>query len=732
MKKDGGKKRVKNKNIFSSKNLLIGFVAIVILLLLFNYTYTFSKRNLDIFRDSELGELYQSVGSGSNVYESCNENTFTMINAFEADSVEDFLEEALRTYKDENKPISDETSADMQDKNELEDFKDILNKILTDAGNGDRTILERDEMQKLLEAYSMYQPPEGEGDPVLDTQKPYVEAWYVEYDPEGSPTTVERIPLDEDAKFPFHTGVNQDIGVIIPTGGGMYSVYKLDWKSAFEPPFLGRTLTDYYPKWKLNGIYPGTFSKEQAVFNLEKPINAANAKVFQLQLMMYTLGWAAGGVAFGTVGAAFNTIPLVQGMENFQQGEYGWGTYNTANGLIALTPYKYAPTTVRLGNAVLSAVDEGIAAYGIYKDGKIDASDIAFAVTGAAGGFQVSAGKPSSKNTENLKCKSAKCGAAADVSDDVFDIAKKRERSFTEGFYEFTKADKDRYWPLIDELEDASRKLGTDHPEEAVQLFRNKRGITYELDENHRLVNAEITVTHNGEEVRFLKFISEDEVIYLYDPIIMTDDAVGGILTFNSQNPADYPLDYWVSRAMDGVYGNKFSQIAMPPTGKRSISLPADIIYIDIDGRPVSLTSGYYTNYLPGEVAVLRSLAKDYATRNVRLHIESLGNIQRSTSASNPYIFKNPTMIQDFKNYFGMKLMTPPEDSPLKKIDSMVFFVNNNPELVTRGYIQQLKSTSTEQEQYLIDTFLDGFYEEMRQGYCDPNIYPKIEDLPNW
>ena len=282
MKKDGGKKRVKNKNIFSSKNLLIGFVAIVILLLLFNYTYTFSKRNLDIFRDSELGELYQSVGSGSNVYESCNENTFTMINAFEADSVEDFLEEALRTYKDENKPISDETSADMQDKNELEDFKDILNKILTDAGNGDRTILERDEMQKLLEAYSMYQPPEGEGDPVLDTQKPYVEAWYVEYDPEGSPTTVERIPLDEDAKFPFHTSVNQDIGVIIPTGGGMYSVYKLDWKSAFEPPFLGRTLTDYYPKWKLNGIYPGTFSKEQAVFNLEKPINAANAKVFQL------------------------------------------------------------------------------------------------------------------------------------------------------------------------------------------------------------------------------------------------------------------------------------------------------------------------------------------------------------------------------------------------------------------------------------------------------------------
>src|SRR3989344_2288009 len=53
----------KNKNnIFSPRNLLIGFVAIIALLLIFNYTYTFSKRGLDKYKDYEFGELYQTIG----------------------------------------------------------------------------------------------------------------------------------------------------------------------------------------------------------------------------------------------------------------------------------------------------------------------------------------------------------------------------------------------------------------------------------------------------------------------------------------------------------------------------------------------------------------------------------------------------------------------------------------------------------------------------------------------
>ena len=52
----------KNKNnIFSPKNILIGFFVIIVLLLIFNYTYTFSKKDLDLSKD-ELGEFYQSRG----------------------------------------------------------------------------------------------------------------------------------------------------------------------------------------------------------------------------------------------------------------------------------------------------------------------------------------------------------------------------------------------------------------------------------------------------------------------------------------------------------------------------------------------------------------------------------------------------------------------------------------------------------------------------------------------
>jgi|SRR3989344_2210505 len=54
--------RKKKNNIFSPRNILIGFVVIIALLLIFNYTYTFSKRGLDISRDSELGELYLIKG----------------------------------------------------------------------------------------------------------------------------------------------------------------------------------------------------------------------------------------------------------------------------------------------------------------------------------------------------------------------------------------------------------------------------------------------------------------------------------------------------------------------------------------------------------------------------------------------------------------------------------------------------------------------------------------------
>lgn len=55
--------RNKDNNLFGPKNLLIGFLLIMVLLLGFNYFSLRSQGNINLGENSQLGELYQSAGS---------------------------------------------------------------------------------------------------------------------------------------------------------------------------------------------------------------------------------------------------------------------------------------------------------------------------------------------------------------------------------------------------------------------------------------------------------------------------------------------------------------------------------------------------------------------------------------------------------------------------------------------------------------------------------------------
>lgn len=64
--------KIKRDNIFSPRNLLIGFIGVIVLLLIFNYFYpVFLVNNRFFNQNYNNGELYSGIGEGSNNYKSC-------------------------------------------------------------------------------------------------------------------------------------------------------------------------------------------------------------------------------------------------------------------------------------------------------------------------------------------------------------------------------------------------------------------------------------------------------------------------------------------------------------------------------------------------------------------------------------------------------------------------------------------------------------------------------------